>query len=362
MIERIAGKPYLGLIVIAFLVVVSLPIQNRIDNIRGDFRLIEQTVFLTPSSLKKLSLGYEQLMADIYWLRAIQYFGSSKVDMMEKDPEVLYQYFDIITDLDPQFINAYRFGGTFLAEPPPIGLGYLQKGIKLYDKGRRNNPDNFRLPLEEAFLYYLYAKDYQRASELFREAADKPGLSDFRSASIRGMAATSLKRGGDIEVAKKIWEFIYNTSENEGRRRYALQNMRELGAKEKQKKLTDILNQYIKDTGVIPDSLQALKDAGYIEKIPVDYGGNKYVIAKKIPAVRSPTLAKKELEENIGFYSAKAARYKKNYGDYPESFSELREYIINESTFIEFRPNPMGGGYRYDPETGKVTYEENILK
>lgn len=360
--ERIIKKPGLPLLIVILLIIISIPVQNRIDNIRGSFSIIKQTLFLTSSSLKKLSIGYEQILSDIYWMRAIQYFGSSKVKVVDKDPETLYKYFDIITDLDPKFVNAYRYGGTFLSEPYPIGLGEPELGIKLIDKGRINNPSNFRLPLEEAFIYYLYLKDYVKAAELFKESSSKPGLSDFRSSSIRGMAATALNRGGNRDLAKKIWEYIYNNSGEEGRRKYALQNLTELRAKDKEDKLTSILDNYIKDKGIVPGNLEELKKSGYLKKIPRDYGGKEFIIARNIKAVRSPTLAKKELDENVRFYTAKAKRYKNKYGHFPENFNILKNYIINNSTFIEYRPNPMGVGYIYDPATGKVSYDESFLE
>lgn len=362
MFDRIAKNPTLALIIIFTLIFVSVPIQVRIDNIRGQFRLIEQTLFLSPSSLKKLSLGYEQILADIYWLRAIQYFGSDDIDIIEKDPETLYQYFDIITDLDPKFVNAYRFGGTFLAEPIPMGLGELEKAFELYDKGRENNPSNFRLPLEQAFLYYLYTDEYGKSAELFRESADKPGLSDFRSASIRGMAAAALSRGGERDMAKKIWQYIYQTTDNEGRREFALRNLEEIETKEKEDELTKVLREYIENAGSIPDDISVLKDAGYLDSIPKDHEGKEFIISKKLRSVKSPTILKRDLEASSGFYTAKAHRYRTEYGHYPDNFAELKEYILENEMFQQYKPHPFGGEYEYDPDTGRVTYDESILE
>lgn len=362
MFERLAKNPNTALITIAVLIFISIPLQIKIDNIRGKFRLIQQTLFLSPSSLKKLSLGYEQMLADIYWLRAIQYFGSDKVDMTEKDPETLYQYFDIITDLDPKFVNAYRFGGTFLGEPIPMGLGDLERAFKLYDKGRKNNPDNFRLPLEQAFLYYLYTDQYKKSAELFREAADKPGLSDFRSATIRGMAAAALSRGGERDMAKQIWKYIYETTDNEGRREFALRNLKEINTKEKEEELTKILREYIQKTNNIPDDLEALLENGYINEIPRDHAGNEFIISKRLRAVKSPTLARQQLESSVGYYTSMAHRYRRNYGQFPDNFEQLKQFIKENEMFQQYKPHPLGGEYKYDPETGKVTYDESILE
>ena len=109
----------IGLVIIFFLIMLSLPFQYRIEKSNDNFDIIEQSLLVSSSSLKKMSLGYDAFVADIYWIRALQYFTNTK-DYYGK-AEQLYKYFDIITDLDPKFVNAYRFGGSFLAEKYPMG-------------------------------------------------------------------------------------------------------------------------------------------------------------------------------------------------------------------------------------------------
>ena len=48
--------------------------------------------------LKRLSLGYEGLLADIYWTRAVQYFGSQHVHKSE-DYRLLYPLLDLTATL-----------------------------------------------------------------------------------------------------------------------------------------------------------------------------------------------------------------------------------------------------------------------
>jgi hypothetical protein len=347
-----AKKPLIPLIILAALVAVSVPFQVKIDDIRGRFRSVEESLYLSSSSLKKLSLGYYELLSDIYWLRALQYFGSKKPE--EQNPDLLYHYFDIITDLDPKFVNAYRYGGTFLAEPPPFGLGETKKGIELFDKGRKNNPDNYRLPLEEAFIYYFYPKDYEKAAELFREASEKPGLSPLRKASIKGMAASAHARGGNNELSRKIWEIVYETSPSEGRRNFALRNLKQLDTTAIEDKLTESLREYVRVYGKLPATPEDIAKAGVIEGgIPTSPVGGKFIIAPKIESVKNTVLVEQQLKQDTALLGSKAARYKNLYGEYPKSLDELREFIELETT-ADFPVHPLGEEYIYDPETGKV--------
>ncbi len=351
----ITKKPVIGLIVILILILASIPFQNKIDEAHGKFDYIEDSMYLSSSTLEKMSLGYRELMADIYWMRALQYFGGKDLD--KQNPELLYNYFNIITDLEPKFVNAYRYGGTFLAEPPPYGLGNFELGVGILEKGRVNNPENFRLPLEEAFLHYIYPKNYAKAAELFEEAGSKPGLSAFRKASIDGMAAAAHAHGGDRENSKQIWKTIYETSPSEGRRNFALRNLQEIQTMDIEDNLTLALGEYRKRFNKFPEGVQDIADAGIIKEIPTSPLEGQFIIVAQIEAVKDSTLAERNLNQNLRFLNAKTRRYKKTFGEYPEDLNELREYIQDYTT-SDFPAHPLGEPYFYDLETGKVTSKE----
>ena len=360
MITKIFGKPVLVISLIIILILISIPFQRSIDQSRNKFRAIENTLYLTSSMLKKASLGYNELIADIYWLRALQYFGDSEGSLSKKDPDLLYNYFNIITDLDPHFINAYRFGGSFLAEPIPMGLGDIEKGNMLYDKGRNNNPENFRLPLEQAFLYYLYLNDYKKSAQLFEEASKKPGISDFRRASIKGMAASSNVKGGDRELSKIIWEDIYLNTTNESRKNFALQNLKELQTNDFEDKLTKLITTFSKDKNRLPNNLEELVSFGYLKKIPKDHNDKHFFIAPNIKAVKSSSLVEKYFKENLGYLNSRSQRYYKQKGHYADDVDELRTYL--EPTLRGFPEHPLGEEYIYDPETGILEYDDYFLQ
>jgi tetratricopeptide (TPR) repeat protein len=364
MLNSLSMSTAKGVIVVFSLIVISIPFQRGIDNIRGKFRSVEESLYLSSSSIKKLSFGYKEILADIYWMRAIQYFGKSVAKTLEQvddnqflsvksKSDLLYHYFDIISDLDPRFVNAYRYGGTFLAEPPPIGLGDIEKGIILFDKGRRNNPANYHLPLEEAFVYYLYVKNYEKAADLFREASQKPGLSDLRRATLEGMAASSHSKGGNRELSRRIWKEIYDTTTNEGRKEFALKNLKEIDTMNIEDRVTEALREYVNRYNKVPKSLEALKEAGIIKQVPREPLGGEFIIVDKLKAVKSSTLLGERLRENFSFLTTKAQRFRRFHGRYPKDLAELRGFIENETT-DKFPSHPLGEEYVYNPDNGTV--------
>src|SRR5262245_12248229 len=62
----------------------------------------------SPTLMRRLTLGFNSIWADVYWIRAVQYFGGTR---LAKDPqnnyEQLYPLLDITTTLDPRFNIAY---------------------------------------------------------------------------------------------------------------------------------------------------------------------------------------------------------------------------------------------------------------
>ncbi len=292
MINKIFNNSYLCLLFILLLLALSIPFQKKIDNERSNFRSIENIVLLSPKTLKIMSLGFDNLVADIYWLRAVQYFGNPEIPKNLKDPELVYKYFDIITELDPKFVNAYRYGGTFISDPLPFGLNRLDIGTNLFDKGQINNPDNFRIPLEHGFQYFFYSDNKEKASELFKEASEKPNLKEKRRASIKGMAASALDKGGNRELSKKIWQEIHDSTQNEGRRNFALLNLKELNTKDLEDKLTGFANKYEETYGSFPKNVEELLILKEVKKIPKDHEGLVFYIDPETKTVKSTALNK----------------------------------------------------------------------
>src|ERR1700733_11277951 len=68
----------------------------------------------SPKVLRRLSLGYTGLLADIYWTRSVQYFGDQH-HKNSTDFMLLAPLLQITTELDPKLLPAYEFGANFLA-------------------------------------------------------------------------------------------------------------------------------------------------------------------------------------------------------------------------------------------------------
>src|SRR6185503_1833818 len=121
---------------VLFVVLFAGSIVSRVHvEAAGSGHATADDVLYLPSgkTIKKLSLGYSGLMADIYWTRAVQYFGAQHIGGAGHY-ELLAPLLDITTDLDPNLTVAYDTGSIFLSQRPPEGAGHPDKAVALVEK------------------------------------------------------------------------------------------------------------------------------------------------------------------------------------------------------------------------------------
>src|SRR5262249_56552005 len=87
--------------------------QHKVESLRGKEATLEEVLYLPSGKvLKRLSLGYSGLLADIYWTRAVQYFGG-KYEQRSTRYDLLHPLLDITTDLEPKLTPAYQNRSRF---------------------------------------------------------------------------------------------------------------------------------------------------------------------------------------------------------------------------------------------------------
>jgi tetratricopeptide (TPR) repeat protein len=250
-------------------------LQHRINGVVGEYHQTEEMLFLPSGPIvKKLSMGFESLVADIYWIRAIQYFAGGRMRDPTRRFDLLYPMLDITTTLDPAIIPVYEFGAVFLGEPAPIGANDPALAIKLLEKGIAANPDDPELYLRLGFVYYWYLKDYKQAAKIFLQGSDlAKGKPWFRT-----MAAFALSRGGDRLASRYLWEQIYESSENKRAKENALAHLAELQAEDQIEALEKVAAKFREQSGRWPRSFVELATHGYLRGIPLDPSGVPYLL------------------------------------------------------------------------------------
>lgn len=193
--------------------------------------LVNHPEFIPTSEMANLSAGgFQNIIADSYWLSAVQYIGSNAIGSEYK--AYLYSMLDLITDLNPYFTYPYQIGELLLPsyneryenlseeeiqkntdQAIKIGLKGIEKNCdatkvekakkeydlkKLWmDESYQNACRDPMIPYYLAYIYYWNLHDGAKSSEYYRIASTN---SDAPTGA-RTMAAIMQGKSGDREKA-----------------------------------------------------------------------------------------------------------------------------------------------------------------
>ena len=234
----------------------------------------QQALYLRSSKvLRRLSLGYTGLLADIYWTRSVQYFGEQH-HRGTGDFRLLAPLLEVTTELDPRLLPAYQFGANFLAPQPPNGAGLPGSALSLIKFGIENNPEQWRLYYNLGFLYFTEFKDYAKAADAFTKGAKLPVTNEFMPI----LAARMAQHAGEFDTARMLWFTTYQSSKEAQIRQNAVQHLRALQVDEDVTRLEQLVRKYREQTGRSPSSMSDLERAGFIHGAPADPEGHPYKV------------------------------------------------------------------------------------
>jgi hypothetical protein len=198
------------------------------------------------------SLGADGLVADWYWMRALQYLGGKIVnaggfsfvnDLKPLNPRLLYPMLDNASTLDPRFMTVYTYGATILPDIDP------QQAIRLTEKGIAHNPGEWRL---YHFLGYIFwqLKDFQKSAEIYEQGSQLPGAPNW----MRMMASNMRSQGSSRETARQVYTQILNEAQDEETRIFARARLLGLDSLDEQDVINEALMSFQNNAGRCPAS------------------------------------------------------------------------------------------------------------
>lgn len=225
----------------------------------------------SPAAMTRLALSYDAVLADVYWIRTVQYYGGMRLSSAPvKNYDLLFPLLDLTTSLDPHFTLAYRFGAFFLSEPAPGGAGRPDFAIRLLEKARAANPDRWEYAYDIGFVHYR-ERDYARAAEWFQRAVDTPGSPGW----LPPLVAVTLARGGDRATARRLWQSL-GEAEESWLRRAAEYRLAQLDAMDQIDQLERVTRLFEQRFGAPPPAWEDVVRAGYLRGVPLDPTGVPY--------------------------------------------------------------------------------------
>ena len=236
---------------------------------------VDELYITSGVAVGRMALSYKSLLADVYWIRAIQYFAATRLKNRPiGETDLLYPLLDVTTSLDPHFNIAYRFGAVFLAERRASGLGRPDLAIALLDKGFASNPRKWEYLYDKAFIYYWTYLDPKTAAHWFAEAAKVPGSAGW----LPGLAGYMLVQGGDRKSSRFLFKQIAQSAEHAYMRKIAEHRLMQLDILDGLDTLNAVLDRDAAATGSRATSWEPLVARRVLRRVPTDPDGAPFLI------------------------------------------------------------------------------------
>ena len=236
-----------------------------------DLAVADERLYLNPKTTRRISLGFNGLAADWYWMRSLQYVGNRILaqsgpvaldDLSQLNLKLLAPMLDSATTLDPEFLEPYEYAAIVL---PAVDV---QEAIRITRKGIEANPNAWRLYQHLGYIYWQQ-HDYAAAAEVYGRGALIPGVPEWMQAMKARMAA----EGGSRATSREIYSRMFEQSADESVKDMARRRLMQLDSWDERDALRKILSTYQTRTGRCPANWREVEQMLRAIRAPLDASG-----------------------------------------------------------------------------------------
>ncbi len=284
---RLKGTTRSGVLLLTLFIALSsvVGLSRWLDSHRPavDTKIEEEQLYLNGATARRISLGFNGLAADWYWMRALQYVGRKIIDVPDNVPidnlaqlnlKLLAPLLDTATTLDPQFMEPYQYAAVVLPDIDP------DQAIRITKKGIAANPTAWRLYQHLGYIYWQQ-KNFQAAGEAYDQGSKQPGVPAWMLAMKARMAA----EGGSRDVAREIYGRMYEQAEDGLVKEMAKRRLLQLDSMDQEDGLRRMLSGYRSQAGRCPSSWQEIEPVLRALRVnldatgaPLDPAGTGYIL------------------------------------------------------------------------------------
>lgn len=245
----------------------------------------QEELYLNAATVKRLSLGFNGLAADWYWMRSLQYVGGKIIKLPENvqldhlgqlNLKLVAPLLDAATTLDPQFMEPYQYAAVVL---PDVDVG---EATRIIQKGIDANPLQWLLYHHLGFIYWQQ-QDFKAAGKAYEQGANLPGAPQW----MKAMRARMASEGGSRDTAREVYRRLYEEASDRRIKNMAHKRLLLLDSMDMQDGLRKLMAAYRSKTGRCPGSWREMKILLNASRIQVDHTGapldpvgTPYLVAK----------------------------------------------------------------------------------
>jgi tetratricopeptide (TPR) repeat protein len=230
-----------------------------------------EEMYVSAGAARRMSLAFNGLAADWYWLRSLQYVGRKVVsyggefsleDMRPLGMRNLGAMLEQTTALDPQFMAAYEFGAVVL---PSIDR---DAAVRLVEKGIRENPGEWRLYHHLGYIHWRAGR-FDEAAAAYASGARVPGAPEWMNA----MAARMSEQGGSRQVAREMYLRTYQEATDDKVKAHAAERVALLDSMVEREQIGRVLADFRERAGRCPAAWREVAQTLRAARLRLDASG-----------------------------------------------------------------------------------------
>lgn len=145
-----------------------------------------------PQVARLAALGFESLLADYFWLRAVQLVGG-QTESPARQARAIGRYAEAVTALDPWVDHPYRFAALWMSEDAEA----VHAANRLLERGIAYHPRDWRDRFYLSFNHLFYLGDAAAAARELEPAIALEGAPVY----LGRLLAKLRSAGGDLDAA-----------------------------------------------------------------------------------------------------------------------------------------------------------------
>ncbi len=225
-------------------------------------------------ALRVLSLGFERLVADLFWLRTVYYVGTDTAAAAGYPDAARLSH--LVTDVDPEFHTVYvLMAGVLgtLRNDPEAAIGLLEKGTK--------HSEYWRIYFLLGFNHFMEMENYAEGARWIQAAAERGG-----PPYLPLLASRLHAQAGDPSAAMVFIEARLQHEENLQIREDLSRRYRDLWITRDLRLIDAAIERYRAEHGAAPPRVAALVREGFLRREPRDPEDGAYLIQDGAAATR----------------------------------------------------------------------------
>jgi tetratricopeptide (TPR) repeat protein len=228
-------------------------------------------LYVSPEAARRMSLGFNGLVADWYWMRSLQYVGRKVVahrgdlrldDLQSLGLDRLAPLLEQTTTLDPEFMAAYEFGAVVL---PAVDEA---AAISLIEKGIRENPRQWRLLHHLGYIHWTRGR-FREASAAYLRGAEIEGAPSW----MRVMAAQMEAQGGSRDTARAIYARMIEDADDENVKNLGRLRLAQVDSLDERDAVRRLLSSFRAQAGRCPQGWREVAGALRAARLRTDDSG-----------------------------------------------------------------------------------------